>query len=71
MEKYVIGDTIELELSLPFDLPEEFLAGVPIMKIKEGTKIRNITGFVHRAFQVSYGIPRRKTILSSVLTTHR
>ncbi len=50
MDHYVKGDTREIDRELPF--PPELTAGVSVMKIKPGTRLRNITTYVHRIFKV-------------------
>ena len=50
MDNYIKGETSEVDSTVPF--PEDLIQSAPIMKIKEGTKLRNITGYVQKAFMV-------------------
>ena len=50
MENYTKGDEISVECVPPF--PKELIDGVKVMTVKEGTKLRNILGYVDKEFEV-------------------
>lgn len=49
MEHYTKGEEISVECILPF--PKELIEGVTEMIVKEGSKFKNILGFVEKKFE--------------------